>query len=42
MIIEVNPFSKETGAALFSWEIDKEVLHFGPLEIRLSGEDDFK
>ena len=41
VVIEINPFSKATGAALFSWEFDKELLNNGPLEIRLSGEEDF-
>jgi hypothetical protein len=34
MAIELNPFERETGAALFDW--DEPVLQQGPLELRLT------
>jgi len=34
-IIELNPFYNDTGACLFSWIEDKDILRNGPLEIRV-------
>jgi len=34
-IIELNPFYNDTGACLFSWIEEKELLRNGPLEIRV-------
>lgn len=34
VVIEVNPFGKVSGGALFSWQ--EKVLENGPLEFRLS------
>jgi len=34
-IIELNPFSRTTDAALFNWDHDAEVLNSGPFQFRL-------
>eukprot|EP01063_Lacrimia_lanifica_P023097 TRINITY_DN3059_c0_g1_i1.p2 TRINITY_DN3059_c0_g1~~TRINITY_DN3059_c0_g1_i1.p2 ORF type:complete len:392 (+),score=145.10 TRINITY_DN3059_c0_g1_i1:48-1223(+) len=34
-VIEVNPFYDTTGAALFSWEADREAIRTGPAELRV-------
>ncbi len=37
-IIELNPFYHKTGACLFDWEKDKDVLLSGDCVIRLASE----
>lgn len=39
-IIELNPFIHKTGAALFDWNADKEILLNGDCVIRLTSEQD--
>jgi len=34
MVIELNPFAKETGPGLFDWIKDKEIIENGPFEFR--------
>jgi hypothetical protein len=34
-VIELNPFSRTTDSALFSWDFDEDVLQHGPFEFRL-------
>ena len=34
ILIELNPFSKASGAALFDWHEDREILEKGPFEFR--------
>lgn len=34
-VVELNPFAKTTGGALFSWKGDEAVLHNGPFEFRV-------
>jgi hypothetical protein len=38
-LLELNPWGRGTGAGLFNWDKDKEVLQGGPLEVRLRTED---
>jgi len=33
-IVELNPFSEQTGACLFNWKKDKEVIENGPFQFR--------
>eukprot|EP01084_Bolivina_argentea_P172090 298109_1 len=45
-VIELNPYSDDTGALLFSWQFDRYVLQKGPFEMRLQklsfGEGDIR
>lgn len=34
-VVELNPFSRTTGACLFDWIKDKDVIENGPLELRV-------
>jgi len=33
-VIELNPFFQQTGACLFHWACDSEILHHGPFQSR--------
>lgn len=35
VVIELNPFDEQTGAGVFSWQADRELLEHGPLALRL-------
>ena len=37
-VIEINPFYDTTGAALFSWNSERDVLENGPFEFRITTE----
>ena len=37
-VIEINPFYDTTGAALFSWKAERELLENGPFEFRITSE----
>jgi hypothetical protein len=35
-VVELNPFSKSTGACLFDWDKDKQIIEEGPFEFRVN------
>lgn len=37
-MVELNPYAPSTGAGLFDWKIDQNVLENGPCELRLRTE----
>lgn len=38
LVVELNPFAVTTGAALFSWKWDADLLHHGPVCLRVREE----